>query len=181
MTKPFENDTIEKDVDLSTDRDVSRGVERSSYTGTDDKSQAKVFSTDTKVDIGEAESNASNLANVTGTGNNLVQMAISQQMRFAEDKHNQEMRHTEELSVIKQRQLTAGADYDQDVREMRVAHGKSRNSQDVRHADLSVDRIWNVDEQGYQVAKIMEALGVDHRIAFATVLESLARVAKENK
>jgi len=171
--------TIEKDVDLNTDRDVSRGVERSSYTGTDDKSQAKVFATDAKVDIGEAESNAANLANVTGVGNNLLQMAIAQQMRFAEDNHTQSKRHTEELSAIKQRQLANAADYDQTMRELTVAHGKSRNSQDVRHADLSIDRIWNIDEQVWASAKIAEALGVDHRLALAAVLEALSGVLQK--
>jgi len=170
--------TIEKDVDLSTDRDVSRGVERSSFTGSDDKSQAKVFSMQNRVDIGEDESVASNLANTTGAGNNLMQMAVAQQMRFAEAQHSQQMRHTEELSVIKQRQLSNSADYDQDVREMRIAHSKSRNSQDVRHADLSIDRIWNIDEQVWAAAKITEGLGVDHRIALAAVLEALSGVVR---
>jgi ribosomal protein S13 len=185
MTKKSEDrtvtkNTIEKDIDLSTDRDVSRGVERSSYTGTDDKSQAKMFATDVKVDVGEAESNAANLANVTGVGNNLLQMAIAQSMRFAEDNHAQQMRHGEELSVIKQRQLSNGADYDQVMREMSTSHSKSRNSQDVRHADVATDRIWNMDEQVWAVAKTVEALGVDHRIAFAAVLESLASVVRES-
>ena len=170
--------TIEKDVDLSTDRDVSRGVERSSFTGTDDKSQAKVFSMQNRVDIGEDESVASNLANVTNAGNNFVQMAVSQQMRHAEDLHDARMREREELTVIKQRQMSNSADYDQSMREMTVAHNKSRNSQDVRHADVATDRIWNMDEQVWAVAKTVEALGVDHRIAFAAVLESLASVVK---
>jgi hypothetical protein len=171
-------ETIEKDVDLSTDRDVSRGVERSSYTGTDDKSQAKMYATDVKVDVGEAESNAANLASTTGVGNNLLQMAVAQTMRFAEDNHAQKMRHSEELSVIKQRQLSNSADYDQVMREMSTSHSKSRNSQDVRHADVATDRIWNVDEQVWAVAKMTEALGVDHRLALAAVMEALSGVLK---
>ena len=170
--------TIEKDIDLSTDRDVSRGVERTSFTGSDDKSQAKVFSMQNRVDIGEDESVASNLAGVTGVGNNLLQMAVSQSMRFAEDKHAQNMRHSEELSVIKQRQLSNSADYDQVMREMSTSHSKSRNSQDVRHADVATDRIWNIDEQVWAAAKITEGLGVDHRLALAAVMEALSGVLK---
>ena len=30
--------------------------------------------------------------------------------------------------------------------------------QAVRHADIAIDRQWNVDEQGWSVVKIMEAL-----------------------
>jgi hypothetical protein len=131
-----------------------------------------------RVDIGEDESVASNLANTTGAGNNLVQMALSQQMRHSEELFGQRVRFQEELSAIKQRQLSNSADYDQDTRELRVSHTKSRNSQDVRHADVATDRIWNMDEQVWAVAKTVEALGVDHRIAFAAVLESLASVVK---
>jgi len=181
MTKPFENDnTIEKDVDLSTDRDVSRGVERTSYTGTDDKSQAKVFSMQNRVDIGEDESVASNLASVTGAGNNFVQMAVAQQMRHTEELFGQRVRLQEELSAIKQRQLSNSADYDQSMREMTVAHNKSRNSQDIRHADVATDRIWNIDEQVWASAKIMEGLGVDHRLALAAVMEALSGVLKRD-
>jgi hypothetical protein len=171
--------TIEKDVDLSTDRDATRVVERASYTGTDDKSQAKVFSMQNRVDVGEDESVASNLAGVTGVGNNLLQMAVAQSIRFAEDKHAQNMRLSEELSVIKQRQLSNSADYDQVMREMSTSHSKSRNSQDVRHADVATDRLWNIDEQVWASAKIVEGLGVDHRLALAAVLEALSGVLKK--
>jgi len=174
MTKP----TIEKDVDLSTDRDATRVVERASFTGTDDKSQAKVFSMQNRVDIGEDESVASNLASVTGAGNNFVQMAVAQQLRHTEELFGQRVRFQEELSAIKQRQLSNSADWDQTMRETTVSHTKSRNSQDVRHADLSIDRIWNIDEQVWAAAKITESLGVDHRLALAAVLEALSGVLK---
>jgi len=74
--------------------------------------------------------------------------------------------------------LGNSADYDQDVREMRIAHGKSRNSQDVRHADLATDRTWNVDEQAWAVAKIVEAFGVDHRLALSAIVEALNQTSK---
>ena len=173
--------TIEKDIDVTTDRDVSRGVERTSFTGSDDKSQAKVFSMQNRVDIGEDESVASNLASVTGAGNNFVQMAVAQQMRHTEELFGQRVRFQEELSAIKQRQLSNSADWDQTMRETTVSHTKARNSQDVRHADLSIDRIWNIDEQVWAAAKITEGLGVDHRIALAAVLEALAGVVKSSE
>ena len=58
--------TLEKDVDVTTDRDVSRAVDRTSYTGSDDKSKTYSSVSDLKVDIGEAEAVASGLANSTG-------------------------------------------------------------------------------------------------------------------
>lgn len=172
--------TIEKDTDLSTDRDVSHGVERSSFTGSDDKTKTFGSTTSIAEDIGERESVAATLANAGNVGANLGQLLVAQALRHAEELHDRRIRRDDELSVIRQRQLSNSADYDQDVRELRVSHSKSRNSQDVKHADLAADRQWNVDEQGYQVAKISEALGIDHRIAFATVLETLARVSREN-
>jgi murein L,D-transpeptidase YcbB/YkuD len=169
--------TIEKDIDISGDRDV----QRASFTGSDDKSKTYASASDLKVDVGEAEAVAANLAGIQGVGANLLQMATLQQMRHTEELFNQRMQMQAELASIRQRQLSNAADYDQDIRELRVSHSKSRNSQDVKHADIAADRLWNVDEQGYQVAKIVEALGVDHRIAYAAVLEALASLARSTK
>lgn len=166
---------FDKDTTLSTvgDRDASR----SSITGSDDKFRA----VDNKVDIGEAENTAAVLSNKFGADSSLAQLAGYQALRFAEELQDRRIRRDDELATIRQRQLTNAADHDQNMRELSVAHAKSRNSQDVRHADLATDRQWNIDEQAYAVAKVVEALGVDHRIAFATVLESLASVAKSSK
>lgn len=166
--------TVEKDIDLSTDRDVSR----SSFTGSDDKSKVYGATTSLAEDIGERESVAATLANAANIGGNLGQLIIAQTLRHQEELHDRRIRRDDELSVIRQRQLSNSADYDQDIREQRITHVRDRHSQDVRHADLAVDRQWNLDEQGYQVAKIAEALGVDHRLAYAAVLESLASLAR---
>ena len=160
--------TMEKDVDLSTDRDISRGVDRTSYTGSDDKSK----SYDTKVDVGEAEAVASGLANSTNLKQAFEAALLQQVLR----QNEAALRQQEELSVIKQRQLSNSADFDQTIRELTVTHTRDRHSQDVTHRDGAFDRFWNVDEQGYQVAKILEALGIDNRVAFSAVLTALASV-----
>jgi hypothetical protein len=158
--------TQEKDVDLSTDRDV----QRASFTGSDDKSRVFGAATDMKVDIGEAEAVAAAVAGGQSVVQALMATLLQQQLRANE----QTMRHMEELSVIKQRQLSNGAELD-------YSHSKSRNSQGVQHADIAADRQWNVDEQGYTVAKIVEGLGVDHRIALAAVLEALSGIIKNQQ
>ena len=172
-----ENLDVQRDVAQSalTDRDISRGVDRTSYTGTDDKSTNKYNTVDNKVDIGEAEAVAAGLASDTNYKEQFSAALLQQIIR----QNEAAIRQQEELSVIKQRQLSNAADWDQTVREMVASHNKSRNSQDVKHADVAADRIWNVDEQGYQVAKIVEALGVDNRIAYAAVLDALAKLARE--
>jgi len=171
-------DTLEKDVDLSTDRDVSRGVERSSYTGSDDKSKSFGSTTnlDNKVDVGEAEHAAAGLAKFGSTSDDVVRAAQLQYLRHAEEMFDRRTRREDELAVIRQRQLSQAADYDQQTRELYTSHAKSRNSQDVRHQDVASDRIWNVDEQGYQVAKILEGLGVDNRAVFAVMLDTLSKM-----
>lgn len=172
--------TIEKDVDLSTDRDVSRGVERSSYTGSDDKTKSFGSTTnlDNKVDVGEAEHAAAGLAKFGSTSDDLVRLAQLQYLSQQGELFDRRTRREDELATIRQRQLSNSADYDQQTRELYTSHAKSRNSQDVRHQDVAADRVWNVDEQGYQVAKVLEGLGVDHRAVFAIMLDALAKSVK---
>lgn len=141
-------DTIEKDVD------TTKVVERASFTGSDDKSK----STDVKVDIGEAEHVAAGLAKFGSTSDDLTRLAQLQFLRHTEEMFDRRTRREDELSVIRQRQLSNSADFDQTQREMTSSHAKGRNSQDMRAADIAIDRQWNVDEQGYQVKMITEAL-----------------------
>lgn len=161
---------MSEDNIVTSNRDEIRGVERSSFTGSDDKAR----SVSNREDIGEAESMAATLANMGNVGATLGQMLIAQTIRHNEELFDRRIRREDELSVIRQRQLSNAADHDQALREATMSHAKSRNSQDVKHADLAADRQWNVDEQGYQVAKIVEALGVDNRIAYAAVLQALS-------
>lgn len=154
---------------------VNRDVERSTFTGSDDKAK----SVNVREDIGETESLAATLANTGNVGATLAQMLIAQTIRHNEELFDRRIRREDELSVIRQRQLSNAADHDQALREATMSHTKSRNSQDVKHSDLAADRQWNVDEQGYQVAKIVEALGVDNRVAYAAMLQALAGLSQK--
>ena len=154
------SDTVEKDIDVSGDRDISRGVDRTSYTGSDDKSKIFGSTTDMKVDVGEAEAVASNLAEAKVANSTVLQLAQMQALRQAEEMFDSRRRHQEELSAIRQRSLTQGLDFDQQMREAAVSHIKDRNSQDVRHVDVATDRIWNVDEQNVVFGELMKALSV---------------------
>lgn len=154
------SDTVEKDIDVSGDRDISRGVDRTSYTGSDDKSKTFGTTTDMKVDVGEAEAVASNLAEAKVGNSTVLQLAQMQALRQAEEMFDSRRRHQEELSAIRQRSLTQGLDFDQQMREAAVSHVRDRHSQDVRHVDVATDRIWNVDEQNLVFSELMKALSV---------------------
>lgn len=174
------NNSIEKDNDLSTTRDADRAVERTSATGTDDKGRVYFSDVSRREDIGESEAAASNLVATNSATNALINGMLAQQAR-----------HVEELSVIKQRQLSNSADWDQAVREIKIAKIKDSNQvshkddlQATRHGDLAIDRQWNIDEQSanavLQVTKLAETLGVDSRAVFSTVLASLAEMVKSS-
>lgn len=131
----FNEDTIEKDVDLSTDRDVSRGVERTSLSGSD----SKVFSTDNKVDVGEAEAVASVLA---ATASAYMGQMVEEKQRS--------MDRESDMHALKVQMMQNA-----------ISESNARANQSIRHTDLAVDRQWNVDEAGYQAAEMQKNMTED--------------------
>lgn len=154
--------TIEKDID--TTQITDRNVNRSSNTGSDDKSKAF----DVKHDVGGPESIEAQLANVTGLTAAQANRQFETAVRQQEEQHQARLRQQEELNVIKQRQLTNGADYDQDMRELRISNLKASNEQRTRLTEIAADRQWNIDEQVYAARQ----LGIDPMVAFKMIAEA---------
>ena len=178
--------TLEKDVDVTTDRDVRAGIERSSITGADRTTMGEAnraaTSTDNKVDIGEAENTAASLTAKFAANQTIGELALAQFMRHTEELHGQRVSHAEELFTSRQRSRENAATFDKALDETYQAHSKSSNGQTIRNNDLGYDRLLNVDEQGYQVAQVlrdMGSMGVDNRLTYSLLLEAAAKALRE--